>query len=443
MKLVALLSMLVTAAASAQTPRLHFKPEGHSLGDVHPFFHAGECFLYYLKPGKYESMLVRSRDWLHWTPEALVHEPVRPDDWFAPYFVLGVFRDEAAQAWRSYHGHTQGRMACSVSADLFRWSCAPKEFAVPAADYYERRRDPFVFWIPEMKSYGCVMTTWAKGRPKETGGAVSLAISTDLQHWNDHGVVLDLVDRGEPECPQMFQIGTRWYLLTSIYARHSVGRPEYFTAARPQGPWAHGGVLDGKDLCAAQVARDGDEGTFMFGWIPLTPATPEKQEWGGHLALAREVYALPDGGLATRLPAKLARTFEALPWRSFDDARLAETPRAIPGAWRDFAAAMRIETTGPGGEVRLSFAPLGEVSLARDRLRILDGRGLCWSELALELDGRAPCGVLVFVEDDRVEVFAGDRWSLCARLPAVKGPYALSLRGADAAVSRLGCAALH
>jgi hypothetical protein len=31
---------------------VHFKPRDHALGDVHPFFHEGECFLYYLKPGK-------------------------------------------------------------------------------------------------------------------------------------------------------------------------------------------------------------------------------------------------------------------------------------------------------------------------------------------------------------------------------------------------------
>ncbi|MEZ6106158.1 MAG: hypothetical protein R3B96_08620 [Pirellulaceae bacterium] len=45
----------------------HFRPADHALGDVHPFFHEGVCYLFYLKPGDYESALVTSRDLLHWT----------------------------------------------------------------------------------------------------------------------------------------------------------------------------------------------------------------------------------------------------------------------------------------------------------------------------------------------------------------------------------------
>jgi hypothetical protein len=207
-------------------------------------------------------------------------------------------------------------MASSVSHDLLHWSCAPKEFHVPAGDYYQRRRDPFVFWIPGMKQYGCVMTTWIKGRPKETCGAVSLATSFDLQQWKDHGAILDPGTIGEPECPQMFPFGGRWYLLASIYDR-AVGRPVYWSSTSPLGPWKNepDGMLDGKDLCAAQIAFDG-ETPILFGWIPLAPAKPGSQTWGGHLALPREVHVLPDGKLGTRLPAKLDKTFKRLPWQS-------------------------------------------------------------------------------------------------------------------------------
>ena len=50
--------LLTTAFISGQEAAVHFKPRDHALGDVHPFFQNGECFLYYLKPGKYESALV-------------------------------------------------------------------------------------------------------------------------------------------------------------------------------------------------------------------------------------------------------------------------------------------------------------------------------------------------------------------------------------------------
>ena len=166
---------LVLAAPAAEDgkPALHFKPGDHLLGDVHPFFKDGECWLYYLKPGKYESALVRSRDGLHWSEAAITHEAVKPGDWMSPYYVLGVIRDPAASLYRSFYGHAQGRMVSSESADLLHWSCAPQAFSVPPTDAYQRRRDPYVFWMPETREYGCVMTTQMKGRAKEKAGAVS------------------------------------------------------------------------------------------------------------------------------------------------------------------------------------------------------------------------------------------------------------------------------
>ena len=65
MKTLALILCLSGSLLGAETLRLHYKPEDHALGDVHPFFHQGECFFYYLKPGKFDAMLVRSRDGLH------------------------------------------------------------------------------------------------------------------------------------------------------------------------------------------------------------------------------------------------------------------------------------------------------------------------------------------------------------------------------------------
>lgn len=402
--------LLWVLTISAPGTDMHFKPRDHALGDVHPFFHDGECFLYYLEPGKYEARLARSRDWLGWTETPLTHDEVKAGDWMLPYFVLGVFEDPAAGVFRSFFGHAQGRMASSVSRDLLHWSCAPEDFHIPAADYHERRRDPFVFRIPEMQQYGCVMTTWMKGRPKETGGAVSLATSSDLKQWQDHGPILDPGNIGEPECPQMFALGGRWHLLASIYDR-AVGRPTYWTSDSALGSWKTmpAGVLDGKDLCAAQVAFEGTT-PFLFGWIPLTPAKPGKQHWGGHLALPREVHALPDGKLGTRLPAKLARSFERLPLQS-------ET-----GAWRSLVAQLTITFPEGVSETHLGIEPLGEIVLKRDQVRILDAAGECWSELPVDLSVATPFQAWLFIDGDIVELFVDDRYSIAARLPETNKP---------------------
>jgi len=51
---------------AGEVQALHFKPADHVLGDVHPYFRDGECFLYYLKPGEFRSSLALSRDLLRW-----------------------------------------------------------------------------------------------------------------------------------------------------------------------------------------------------------------------------------------------------------------------------------------------------------------------------------------------------------------------------------------
>lgn len=407
---------------------MHFKPRDHALGDVHPFFREGECFLYYLKPGKHESALARSRDWLHWTESPLTHDPVNPEDMASPYFVLGVFLDPASNVFRSFYGHSKGRMASSVSSNLLHWSCAPKEFSVPPADYYERRRDPFVFWIPEMKQYGCVMTARMKGRPKEKGGAICLATSEDLRHWRDHGPIIDPGDIGEPECPQMFRLGRRWHVLASIYDR-AVGRPVYWTSGNPLGPWdpTPAGALDGKDLCGAQVAFEGDL-PLLFGWIPLTPAQPGKQHWGGHLALPREVHSLADGKLATRLPAKLTSAFAKLPWKAVSDFIIGEKPHPIEGRWDRPVLEFMLQMPMDAVEARVCIASFGDIVLRRDQLRALDARGESWGDVRVGLPDDEPFKVQIFIDGDVVEAFVHDRWSLAARVPPSCGPMTITMR---------------
>lgn len=418
--------MLVAAAAPA-AESLHFKPKDHALGDVHPFFQNGECYLYYLKPGKYESALARSKDWLTWTETAIEHTPVKDGDWMAPYYVLGVMTDPKTFHYRSFYGHKEGRMVSSESSDLIHWSCAPQEYHIPPADYYQRRRDPYVFWIPELKQYGCVMTTRMKGRPNETAGAVSLALSPDLKQWKDHGAILDPGNIGEPECPQMFRLGQRWYLLASIYDR-AVGAPVYWTAESPLGPWGKTptGALDGKDLCAAQIAFDGAT-PVLFGWAPLTEARPGKQPWGGYLALPREVHVLDDGKLGTRLPAKLVRVLERLAWQPHVDVVLSPKSQPIPGQWQKLAAEFTLQLADLTAEVRLKLPPLGEVVMKAGRLAILDGSGECWSELSVDLPAGKPLSVRLYVDGGIVEVFVADHYSLVARVPSREGAVGLSM----------------
>ena len=417
-----------SASPPAPSARIHFKPERGIVGDVHPYFHNGECFLYYLGAGV-AAELARSRDLLHWQENPVTHEAWKPDDdRKVPYFVLGVFQDPVANVFRSFYGIKGGSMASSMSTDLLHWSCAPKEYRVPAAEYETNRRsDPYVFWIPELKEYGCVICTTTK-----KGGTVCLATSPDLKQWKDHGPIIP-GSIHTPECPQMFRLGTHWYVLASLCVRGTVGQPSYWVSESPLGPWVNerAGVLDGKDLCAAQLAFDG-ETPIMFGWIPLKPARLGKQSWDGHLSLPRELYALPDGRLGVRLPAKVTQAFAKLPWKESPTLKVGMKPLAVEGQWNRLAAQFMMswaETVV--NEVRVRVEPLGEILLQRHLLRILDAQGVLYAEVPVQYPLDAPISVRLFIEDDMVEVFVNDRFALAARLPEQKGGIRLSFQ-ADA-----------
>ncbi len=398
----------------------HFKPKDHLLGDVHPYFHDGECYLFYLKPGNFESALARSQDLLHWQEAQLSHNPIQPSDWFRPYYVLGVIRDSQSELFRSFHGFAQGRIVCSQSNDLLHWSCSPKGFSINPAEYYQRRRDPFVFWIPERHEYGCVMTTWMKNQPKETGGAISLATSSDLQNWTDHGAILFPGDIGEPECPQMFLLDGKWFLIASAYD-NAVGKPVYWSSTSPLGPWNHSpdGSLDGKDLCAAQVAMNGNQPT-LFGWIPAQPSRPGNQTWGGHLAIPREISMSQDGKLRVRPVTSIAQALSKLNWgNTFEGGN-------------SFAAKLRVNRLKDNSPARIRFLPLGEVVISTIGIRICDSGGEIWSQCEMD-SGLASddMEVLILVDEDIVEVFVDDQYSLAARLPKSSPPQTLSIENAS------------
>jgi len=112
----------------------------------------------------------------------------------------------------------------------------------------------------------------------------------------------------------MMKIGDRWYIFSSIAGRggdHWVGRPSYWVGdpGTPilemdwQSAIAEERHLDGEDLCAAQVFEINGK-LYIYGWITQRNTSGG---WGGTLNLLREVYALDDGTLGTRLESEFRR----------------------------------------------------------------------------------------------------------------------------------------
>lgn len=422
-------------AAADETARVHFRPADYDVGDVHPYFRDSTCYLYFLRPG-FHSTLVTSCNLLHWAPAILRHEPAAPADWFKPYFVLNVFHDQAAGLYRSYYG-SKNWMVGSFSHDLHIWTAAPAEHRVrPQADLYTSQRDPFVFWNGNDKRYWCLATCRVRGAPPGCNGAVGYTTSPNLVDWQPWQHLYYPGNIGEPECPQLFQLGTHWHLLASIYDR-AVGRPSYWMADTPVGPWKSigAGCLDGKDLCAAQVAMNGNT-PYLFGWIPLHAAMPGKQHWGGHLALPREIYALESGELATRLPPGLALRGpmrpNPLPSVRFPIGRWNVNQHCLDCMSSDTGVA-EMPVSFSSGEVsirlrasdraaRVGLALLGEtvvtVVLERmpGRLSIGDGTARTYSDIPVAWPVDTTAELRVVLDGDIVEVFFDKRCSLAARI---------------------------
>ncbi len=436
---------------------LHYIHPDHIVGDVHPFYHEGTWYLYYLAPG-FHSRLMTSTDLIHWTQIPITHEP--PNDEspeLAPYFVLGVFRDTLNGVFRTYHGWTAGNMHSHVSDNLIDWRFAPNSYRV-LAQYtrYSSQRDPYVFWNEAEQQYWCVMTCKVEGYDDATSGAVGFASSPDLQRWQGRG---DLYFPGtirEPEVPQVFNIGSKWYLLASIYTGIEVGKPSYWVSDAPTGPWEAPltDSLDGQHLQAANVGFDGER-WLLFGWIPLTtPQTHGRYTWGGHLAFPREVYQLPNGELGTRLEAAFGRAVrgELL----YDSAAQPITPES--GSWtldngfastgdgraslgtgydRFYAEIDFTPTAGSRVALRIGERYEAGVDVAQGRLFIgsISSAPLTYADLSAAFTA-APTHMRVLVEGDIVEMFVNDRYSLAARLPRKVNVGALHLITAGGEVRR-------
>ncbi|MDF2568213.1 MAG: hypothetical protein K0R90_1669, partial [Oscillospiraceae bacterium] len=285
---------------------LHLTGNGHNLGDVHPFYDTASkmWYMYYLAniDDSFVPRLFVSSDMLHWTEKELTHTEPKA---LQSYFVLGVFKYR--DKYCSYYGN--GRtMEASTSTNLLSFSNSPTYsisndmVAFPGAS-----RDPYVFFDDTDNRYGLVATSYGTN---STGGGkyacISLQMTSDNSLVNWSGSQKELIRfTSDPECSQMFKLGSRWYLLASITKRSNnyVGCPSYWVgdagskvdaidfSLKPEK------MLEGEDLCAAQVVSDGSQ-LRIFGWVPKSATGGS---WGGHLSLPRLVYAGEDGTLFVKL----------------------------------------------------------------------------------------------------------------------------------------------
>ncbi|MCS6830961.1 MAG: hypothetical protein RMM08_11095 [Armatimonadota bacterium] len=444
--------------------KLHFRPEDGYVGDVHPFFHNGRYYMFYLKPplephrsgiAGMVSALAISQDLYNWKeyPVSLQLRPgsdrARLADALGDWWLISIARSRESGRFFAFYPRGSG-ICAAVSDNLLEWYPIDQNPVLPPKlDLYREWRDPFVFYNIRERAYWMLLTTSIRGEPEFGGGAISYATSTDLIHWHFKGTIFRPGNVGSPECPEMFMIGDQWYLIASLLTPRGVGKTSYWSSDNPTGPWRAyvPDSLDGWDLCAGNTVYDGKR-RLLFGWVPTYGGSEEArgQQWGGHLALPREIYRLPDGSLATRLPDDLWRLIRGT--RAFpNDSR--KTFLEQEGRWRASADgisnlsqpatfALPVDAAQAALEVQITVGRNQEavagITIMTPQREPAFNAVVNWKECSLSVKRARPGGITfnslplarplpqtitmrLILEEDILEVFLDQRYSLVTRLP--------------------------
>lgn len=308
-----------------------FKPPRARVGDTIPFFWDGTFHVFYLKRYADDTHDRIETDWWHLATNDLVtieevgvavtrggvkdadHSAatgsvVRVGDEFHAYYT-------GFSGWQKDNGGRHQTILRSTSRDLISWE-KDESFALVADEArYDRHewRDPFVFRDEEAGLWRMLIAAQSTDGPALRRGVTAQATSPDGREWTI----------GEPlwapglfsmhECPDLFRMGDRWYLVYSTLTDRTVTR--YRSAPSLAGPWTAPAddELDGLGLYAAKTISDGDR-RYLVGWCPNYTAGVDGASWlwGGDLVI-HELGQADDGRLLVH-PVRRAR--EALASRS-------------------------------------------------------------------------------------------------------------------------------
>lgn len=294
-------------------------------GDVHPYYDKKNkrMIMYYLSTGRevgsvheqFSTLATASYDMVNFEQIQLSRNEKNPPS-INTYYALGVYED-ADGNYRSCFG--QGSyVGNSKSSDLIYWENGEEYFMneeTGMLDYKHRvnfgsdvfsGRDPHIFYDKQAETYYCIVMNYYSSQI--ANGKKGLAIykgSKDGIYSMDYKKALDTTGRGDPECPQIFKIGNRYYIFYSIYGTGTagnVGKFAYRIGDENASPfdvnWDEKEelYLDGGDNHAAQITEANGK-YYMYGWLT---ANPYQNTWGGTLSLSKEVYQKEDGTLASR-----------------------------------------------------------------------------------------------------------------------------------------------
>ena len=313
---------------------IFYKPKDGWVGDTIPFAHDGKFYIYYLhdeRKGNTQDEYGYRTSWNLLITEDGVNvkdcKVVLPvgeyDDADYACYTGSVIEGNDGNfhmfytAQNNYNPkyHRDGKplqyVAHAISTDLINWEKLPELTFGADERIYEPFdwRDPFVFYNEEEKCFDMLLAARLRGASEKNGGCVGLCRSYDLIHWEAKEPFYNPESYMTHECPDLFKLGNKWYLVYSTFSEKFV--THYRMSDKLSGPWTSPieDTFDARAFYAAKTAQVGDK-RMAFAWVPTKRGESDfgQYEWGGNF-IAHEINQTTDNKLTVKPAEGLINMF--------------------------------------------------------------------------------------------------------------------------------------
>lgn len=321
-------------SAENQAYQTFLKPVNAEVGDAMPYYNeADQMFYVYFLISKFSGYprggiyLSKTQDFARYYPvssEILVGESNEKDS--------GIGTGSCIKKDNTYHFFYTGfnssatpsvvKKATTTSLSA-NWLKSPMEFGAP--ENFERGefRDPHVYWDDTRNKYLMLVGSRSNGK-----ASIARFQSDDLNDWqsieaiaattSDNPKEFEIeTDSWIPECPDLFKIGNKWYMVFSRLNRDEHRKTFYRIADNPNGPWrkcsdeqGHHETFDGLFFYAGKTVSDGTN-HYVSGWASSgQERQPHNGElsWGGIL-VTHKLIQQANGKLYPTIPDAVDQKF--------------------------------------------------------------------------------------------------------------------------------------
>jgi beta-fructofuranosidase len=310
--------------------QIFYKPANGITGDPMPFYDEQEkkfdVFLLTSTPNSSGVHLTKTKDFASFEQLSSVINIGNSESWDAGIGTGSCMKNGTQYVffYTGFSKHTPSSVVLkATSGDLQNWTKA-SSFRIEAPNGFEQGefRDPCVYFDDTRGKYVMLI-----GSRKAGKAAIARFQSGNLNDWqpieeivattSDNPQVFEIeTDSWITECPDIFKMGDKWYLVFSRLNRDMHRKTFYRIADNPNGPWricrdadGHHETFDGLYLYAAKTVSDGAN-RYISGWASTGQQFNAigELDWGGCL-ITHKIVQQSSGKLYPTIPAAVDDKF--------------------------------------------------------------------------------------------------------------------------------------